>query len=104
MRQSEKKGEICTAAYQSSVSRARCQKHALLALQPVLRVRACLCGHRALWHRVRSLSQAEGAPFGTISCFPPGVSPGANCCASCALVSSQRKEVYSLRKEPGKAL
>lgn len=61
-----KKSEICTAAYRSSASRARCQKPALFALQPVLRVCACLCRHRACWHHVRSLSQAEGAHFGTI--------------------------------------
>lgn len=61
----KKKCEICTAAYWSSVSRAQCQKDALLALQPVLRVCACLCGHRACWHRVRCLSQTEGARFGT---------------------------------------
>lgn len=61
----KKKSEICTAAYWSSVSRAQCQKDALLALQPVLRVYACLCGHRACWHHVRRLSQTEGAHFGT---------------------------------------
>lgn len=52
----KKKCEICTAAYWSSVSRAQCKKDALLALQPVLRVYACLCGHRACWHHVRRLS------------------------------------------------
>lgn len=62
----KKKGEICTAASWSSASRARCQERALLALQPVLRVCACLCGHGACWHHVRSLSEAKGARFGTI--------------------------------------
>lgn len=31
-----------------------------------LRVCACLCGHGACWHHVRSLSEAKGARFGTI--------------------------------------
>lgn len=69
MRQSEKKKKVksvqqpTTAAFPEQGAKGR---QALLALQHVLRVCTCLCGHRACWHQVRSLSQAKGAQFGTI--------------------------------------